>query len=253
MTLILRFLAPSVCALLVSCASPGGGGGIGNAGGLSSSSAGRSEYGNQPGPRGFRTVILDAGHGGKDSGAVSPYTNQREKDAALDTVMRLRQELGGSFKVVLMRDADFFVDLDDRVRRANNYPDAILVSVHYNSGGGSARGTETYYWRTDSYSLGRRIQNAVAAAVPSGHGNRGLVRRRIRLTRNPEIPCVLVECGYLSSPGESQLIANPAHRQQLARAIAGAIRAQAAEGDAGMGPLPAPIFAPMSRPTDAKE
>ncbi|MES2707511.1 MAG: N-acetylmuramoyl-L-alanine amidase [Verrucomicrobiota bacterium] len=247
MTVFFRSLAAALCALLVSCAAPGGGsGGAGP-------SSGRSEYGNRPGPRGFRTVILDAGHGGHDSGAVSPYTNQREKDAALDTVMRLRDELGGGFKVVLMRDSDSFIDLDDRVRRANTHPDAILVSVHYNSGGGSTRGTETFYWRTDSYSLARRIQSAIAGAVPSEHGNRGLVRRRIRLTRNPEIPCVLVECGYLSSAGESRLIASPGHRQQLARAIAGAIRAQAAEGDAGMGPLPAPIFAPMSRPTDAKE
>lgn len=247
----LRFAASALCAILVSCASPGGSGSGGAGGGAAN--LGRSEYGNRPGPRGFRTVILDAGHGGQDSGAVSPYTRQKEKDAALDTVMRLRQELGGSFNVVLMRDGDYFIDLDERVRRANTHPDAILVSVHYNSGGGGARGTETFYWRTDSYSLARRIQGAIAAAVPDEHGNRGLVRRRIRLTRNPEIPSVLVECGYLSSAGESQLIADGNHRQRLAHAIAGAIRAQAAQGDEGMGTLPAPIFAPMSRPTDPRE
>ncbi|MDB6135088.1 MAG: N-acetylmuramoyl-L-alanine amidase [Verrucomicrobiales bacterium] len=251
MTAFLRFSVGALAAVLVSCAAPGGGGGAGPK--ADASSPGRSEYGNRPGPRGFRTVILDAGHGGQDSGAVSPWTRQKEKDAALDTVMRLRRELGGGFQVVLMRDGDYFVDLDDRVRRANTWPNAILVSVHYNSGGGGSRGTETFYWRTDSYSLARRIQRSLSAVVPSERGNRGLVRRRIRLTRNPEIPCVLVECGYLSNSGESRLIADSGHRQKLAHAIAGAIRAQAAEGDAGMGPLPPPIFAPMSRPTDPRE
>lgn len=232
-------LAAAAGFFLASCAAPGGGG--------------RSEYGEGPGPRGFRTVILDAGHGGQDSGAISRWTRQQEKDAALDTVRRIRQELGGSFNVVMLRDRDVFIDLDERVRLANRYPDAILVSMHYNHGGRNTRGTETFYWRVDSYSLAKRIQREMAAVAPDERNNRGLVRRRIRLTRNPQIPCVLLEGGYLSHPSESRLIASPAYRQQLAQAIARGIRGQAAYGDAGMGPLPRPIRAPMSRPTDAPE
>lgn len=235
------FLAAAAGLFLASCASPGGGTG------------GRSEYGHRPGPQGFRTVILDAGHGGHDSGAKSRWTGQMEKDAALDTVRRIRQELGGQFNVVMMRDGDYFIDLDERVRRANGYPDAVLVSMHYNHGGPFTRGTETFYWRMDSYSLAKRIQKEMAAVAPDERNNRGLVRRRIRLTRNPQIPCVLLEGGYMSHPSESRLIADPGYRQQLARAIARGIKAQAAYGDAGMGPLPPPIVAPMSRPTDAPE
>ena len=89
--------------------------------------------------------------------------------------------------------------------------------------------------------------------VPSEQNSGGLVRRRIRLTRNPQIPCVLVECGYMSHAAESRLIADPGYRQRLARAVAKGIRDQAASGDAGMGPLPRPINAPLSRPTDASE
>ncbi len=89
--------------------------------------------------------------------------------------------------------------------------------------------------------------------VPAAQGNRGLVRRRIRLTRNPQIPCVLLEGGYMSHPAESRLIADAGYRQRLAGAIALGIRDQAAYGDAGMGPLPPPLNAPPSRPTDASE
>jgi N-acetylmuramoyl-L-alanine amidase len=235
-------VATMVAALLASCSTPGG-----------RTNLGRDVYGHRPGPKGFNTVIIDAGHGGKDSGATSPHTGQREKELALDTAKRIANNLRRDFKVVMMRSDDTFVDLDDRVVRANRYGGAILVSMHYNSGPSGIRGPETYYWRVDSHGLAVRCQRAMAAVSPSEIGNRGLVRRRIRLTRNPEIPCLLLEGGYLSNSAESRLISDPAYRQKLANAISSAIRTQASIGDSGTGPLPKPINAPPSRPTDPRE
>jgi N-acetylmuramoyl-L-alanine amidase len=217
------------------------------------SSSGRDVWGHRPGPRGFNTIVLDAGHGGKDSGAVSRFTGQKEKDLTLDMVKRVRTELGRNFRVVLMRGDDTFVDLDDRVIRANRFGDAVLVSLHFNSGPSHVSGPETYYWRVDSHGLAVRCQQAMSSVCPAENANRGMVRRRLRLTRNPEIPCLLLECGYLSNAREARLIANPAYRQKMAQAIAGAIRTQESIGDAGTGPLPKPIYAPPSRPTDASE
>jgi N-acetylmuramoyl-L-alanine amidase len=198
-------------------------------------------------------VILDAGHGGQDPGAVSGHTRQKEKDLTLDMAKRVKAELGGGVRCILLRQDDSFIDLDDRVRTANRHGDAVLVSIHFNSGPSHVRGPETYYWRVDSHGLAVRLQRAMMAASPGEQSNRGLVRRRLRLTRNPEIPCVLIECGYLSHAQESRLVARPEYRRQLAASIAAAIRAQAAHGDAGTGPLPRPIYAPPSRPTDAPE
>ena len=160
--------------LLASCAAPGG----------------RDYWGHRPGPKGFKTVIIDAGHGGTDPGAISRHTGQSEKDLTLDMARRLRAELGG-FRTILIRSDDTFVDLDERVRRANRHGDAILVSLHFNSGPSHVRGPETYYWRVDSHGLAVRLQRAMTSASPAENSNRGLVRRRLRLTRNPEIPCVL--------------------------------------------------------------
>lgn len=235
-------LALSLSAFFASCAAPS-----------TPSSRGPDEYGHRPGPQGFKTVVIDAGHGGKDSGAVSPHTRQKEKDLALDTAQRIAAALRSDFKVILMRSDDTFVDLDERVLRANRHGGAILVSMHYNSGPSYLRGPETYYWRVDSHGLATRCQKAMAATSPAESGNRELVRRRIRLTRNPQIPCVLLEGGYLSHPAESRQISDPAYRQRLANSIAAAIRTQAALGDAGTGPLPRPLNAPPSRPTDASE
>lgn len=228
--------------LFASCAGPS----VGH-------SAGRDEWGHRPGPKGFKTVILDAGHGGTDPGAISRHTGQKEKELTLDMAKRIRSELGGDFRTILMRTDDTFIDLDERVARANRHGDAILISIHFNSGPSLIRGPETYYWRVDSHGLAVRLQRAMTSASPAEHGNRGLVRRRLRLTRNPQIPCVLIEGGYLSHSAESQLVARPDYRQKLAASIAHAIRAQSAIGDAGTGPLPRPIYSPPSRPTDKAE
>jgi N-acetylmuramoyl-L-alanine amidase len=176
-----------------------------------------------------------------------------EKHLALDISKRLRAALTPGFKVVLLRSDDRFIELDERVRLASRFGDAVLVSIHLNYGSRSISGPETFYWRTDSYSLARRVQLQLSAVIPNESGNAGLVRRRLRLTRNPTIPCVLVECGYLTNAREAALIASAGYRERLAEAIARAIRDQAAYGDSGMGVLPRPIYAPPSRAGDARD
>ncbi len=221
---------------LVSCQSPLG---IGKG----------SVYGDRPGPRDFKTIVIDAGHGGKDPGARA--RGLTEKTLALDIANRVRSELSPRFKAVMIRGNDHFVDLDDRVRIANRYPDAVLVSIHLNHGSRSRSGPETYYWRSDSYSLASRLQQQMSR-VTSARSSAGLVRRRLRLTRNPVIPSVLIECGYLTSSRDAAQLNSSAHRQRLAQAIAKAIRDQSALGDSGMGRLPPPIYAPPSRAGDAR-
>jgi len=213
----------------------------------------RDEWGHRPGARGFSAVILDAGHGGKDSGATSGITGQREKDLTLDMVQRVRRELGGSVRTTITRGSDTFVELDDRVSMVNRCNDAVLVSIHFNSGPSYLAGPEVYFWRVDSCTLGRRIQSSLGKVTPEKNSNRGLVRRRLRLTRNPQLASVLVECGYISHPRESQLIARPEYRATLAKAIARAILEQRSEGDGSLGPLPGPLNEPPSKATDRRE
>ena len=223
--------------LLASCAGPLGS---------------HSEYGDRAGPRSFRTVIIDAGLGGKDSGASGRLRGQPEKTVALDIAQRLREELRSSFRVTMTRTTDTFIPLDERVRIANRSGDAVLISIHLNDGTRRLAGSETYWWRVDSYSLAKRV-HAAMRSVATGSNNRGMVRRRLRLTRNPEIPCILVECGYLSNATDSAYLATGSYRQRLAQAIASAIRDQSAHGDAGSGTLPKPIYAAKSSAHDARE
>ena len=217
--------------------------------GTKKQSLNQDAWGHRPGPRGFTTVIIDAGHGGRDSGAVSHGLS--EKAMAMDTALRLKKKLEGQFKVVLVRSGDHFVDLDDRVKIANKYSSAILVSLHYNSSRSSSiRGPETYYWRVDSHGLATRIQRNMEKVTGGKYTSLGKKRRRLRLTRNPKIPCVLVEFGYLSNAAEARSIKFSSYRDRLASAIASAIITQRKIGDSGTGPLPKPLNQPLSRSTD---
>ena len=91
----------------------------------------------------FTRVVIDAGHGGHDSGATSRYGG-REKDLALDVAMRLQPKLqAAGFETVMTRSTDKFIPLDGRARISNRQENVIFVSVHFNSSPrSSARGSE---------------------------------------------------------------------------------------------------------------
>ena len=190
-------------------------------------------------PGSFNTVVIDAGHGGKDNGAHS-RGGLMEKTVALDTALRLRPLLQrAGYRTVLVRSDDTFVELDDRVAIANRYPRGILVSIHYDySPGGWPEGVQTFFWRTDSYGLAKRVERQLA--LRTGQGYRGATRRVLRLTHNPRIPSILCECGFLSNSREATLISSPGYRQQVAQGIAEGIAEQHEHGDVGIGTLPNP-------------
>jgi len=84
----------------------------------------------------LRTVTLDAGHGGNDPGCISADGKTREKDVALDVVMRLNRMLGeyySDLNVVLTRDKDVFVPLEDRAKISNAANSDLFISVHVNA------------------------------------------------------------------------------------------------------------------------
>ena len=201
----------------------------------------------------FSTVVIDPGHGGKDSGGVSGRGAPiflREKDLTLDTAKRVRDELRrAGLKTVMVRGDDHFVELDDRVRFANRQgPGAVLVSIHYDAVSNHAmHGAKTFFWRADSHGLATRIQQQLVAATDEA--NLGVIRRRLRLTRNPEIPCVLCECAYVTNPAEAQKVATASYRQRIAHGIAQGILEEHKLGDSGIPPVPE-LYAPLSKGSD---
>src|SRR5436309_7656910 len=170
----------------------------------------------------FKTVVVDAGHGGKDSGAYRRY-GPPEKVVALDVAQRLNRKLRESqLKTVMTRDSDVFIELNDRVAIENAQKNAIFVSIHFNdSSRRGIRGFETYYHSGASIDLANRIQEKLMTIPNSANG--GIHTANFRVLRNATCPAVLVECGYLSNRSEGNQARDWEYRELLADRIAEAI------------------------------
>jgi N-acetylmuramoyl-L-alanine amidase len=170
----------------------------------------------------FNTVVVDAGHGGKDSGAYRRY-GPPEKMVALDVAQRLNRKLRESqLKTVMTRDSDVFIELNDRVAIENAQKNAIFVSIHFNdSRRRGVRGFETYYHSGASFDLASGIQTKLMTIPNSANG--GVHTANFRVLRLASCPAVLVECGYLSNRSEANKTRDWEYRELLADRIAEAI------------------------------
>src|SRR5881392_1961247 len=170
----------------------------------------------------FSTVVVDAGHGGKDSGAYRRY-GPPEKLVTLDVAERLNRKLRESkLKTVMTRSSDVFIPLDERVTIENSQKNAIFVSIHFNdSRRRGIRGFETYYHSGASIDLASRIQEKLMTIPHSA--NRGVHTANFRVLRLAYYPAVLVECGFLSNRSEGSQARDWEYRELLADRIAEAI------------------------------
>src|SRR3989449_8768897 len=170
----------------------------------------------------FSTVVVDAGHGGKDTGAYR-RSGPPEKMATLDVAERLDRKLRESqLKTVMTRSSDVFISLDERVAIENSQKNSIFVSIHFNdSRRRGVHGFETYYHSPDASELADSIQNKLMTIPHSA--NRGVHVANFRVLRLAAYPAVLVECGFLSNRAEGNEARDAEYRELLADRIAEAI------------------------------
>lgn len=171
----------------------------------------------------FTTVVIDAGHGGKDKGAF--HGGVRESRLTLQTAQRLEVLLKRKgLKTAMTRRSDVFVSLARRVAIANRYRSAVFVSIHFNgSRSPSYRGVETFYGSPAGAKLARAIQSRLATRLKTR--NRGMKQRAFKVLRQTRAPAVLVECGFLSNRGERARCRTGGYQQTAAQAICDGIMA----------------------------
>ena len=184
-----------------------------------------------------RTVIIDAGHGGEDGGAVG-VTGLVEKDLNLDLAGRLCALLEADGVRVIMtrtedvllydRGADYqgrkkVLDLAARQAIGDANPDAIFVSLHANTFPEQIyHGLQVWYSPNSEKSvlLAESIRAEVVSTLqPDNHRQSKQAGSNIFLLHKLQIPTVLVECGFLSNPAECNALADPAYRDRLAYAL----------------------------------
>lgn len=170
----------------------------------------------------FRTVIIDPGHGGHDSGGK--WGRVYEKHLALDTSVRLESHLKKmGYNTVLTRRSDYFVSLPSRMAMANKYRRAIFISIHYNyTWKRHVSGIETFYHSRQSKRLADEVHRGMMKRVKVT--DRGVKHARYYVIRNCKLPAILVEGGFVSNSSERSRMKTAWFRDAVARGIADGVK-----------------------------
>jgi N-acetylmuramoyl-L-alanine amidase len=219
----------------------------------------------------IRTIVVDAGHGGKDPGAHGP-DGLREKDVCLDIALRLRLELARrnpGVKVVLTRDRDVFISLPERTAIANRLKGDLFVSIHNNaSPDPETHGTQVFFFdsqssdraaadlslrenddtnqldilmtdlaksivRDQSIGFASLVQRALGKAINLKH--RDISYAPFYVLARTEMPAILVEVAFITNRREERLLGDSGFRQRVAVSLALGIEAYASFADGKQG------------------
>lgn len=194
---------------------------------------------------GLKRIVIDPGHGGKDSGARNEQHGHQEKQLTIDVANRVKTLLEQrGYEVILTRKRDSYIPLAERSRVANRGNADLFISLHFNAAAStSAAGLETFaltpqYQASSKYPKpGSRdrtryegndqdtwnmlaayhIQRGLVAGL--GGPDRGVKRARFLVLKGLECPGVLVELGFVSHQPTAQRLRSSVERQRIAQAL----------------------------------
>lgn len=177
------------------------------------------------------TIVIDAGHGGEDGGAVS-CTGVKESTVNLEIALRLNDLLRlMGYRTQMIRTTDISVytsgntlaqkkvsDLKERVRIVNQGGNTVLLSIHQNTySDAKYAGAQIFYApEGDSKALADALQTAFRENLNPGSSRESKQAEGIYLMEHIRCTGVLVECGFLSNPGEEARLRDPGYQQRLA-------------------------------------
>ena len=165
-------------------------------------------------------VTVDPGHGGGDPGCGEE--GALEKDIVLPISLMLREMLEeAGVAVVMTRQTDESVSLDDRAILANNVGSDLFVSIHCNSYEGEARGMDVYYHKSESAK--ELAQTVLDQAATLGVRTRQVQKNNYQVLWDTDMPAVLVETGFVTDPEEYALLQQEEYQEKIAQAIALAV------------------------------
>lgn len=177
-----------------------------------------------------KLIVLDAGHGGSDCGAVGEVEGKAvyEKDLTLQITKRVQKVLEkAGYSVSMTRTGDTLPTLVERPTQANEENAALFVSIHINAAGAAeACGTEVFYAESnngDAYGatskeLAKNVLGKMLYYMDSN--NRGVKTEEHAVTKRCNMPAVLAEIGFISNPEEAYMMTTDEYQQKAAQGIA---------------------------------
>lgn len=182
-------------------------------------------------------IVVDAGHGGFDGGydpAGSGITSLKEKDINLSIAMKLKEDLENEgFEVIMTREEDKGLyeegdshkkrtDMKNRVDLINQSGAVIAVSIHQNSfPQSSSKGAQVFYHESseEGKKMAEILQNCLREDLWAENNRQAKANSSYYMLKNTKCPIVIVECGFLSNPGEAALLNDEEYQGKTAKAI----------------------------------
>ncbi len=172
------------------------------------------------------TIMVDPGHGGNDPGTSSADEGVYEKDITWDVALKVQEYLEeAGVNVMLSRNGDEFINKHDRAAKANERGVDLFVSIHCNflENDTVTSGVETYY--VEGVEDGKALANAVHSQVLAITGADDMYVRTndFVVIKDTNMPAVLIEIGYLSSPEDVGLLCTNSYKSKMAYGIAAGV------------------------------
>ena len=164
-----------------------------------------------------KRILIDAGHGGTDYGAIRGDIN--EKDIVLDVAKLVQKDLTKlGHTVIMTREDDTYVSLQDRVDISEKENADIFISIHVNSSvKPEIEGVETHYYHQESIDLAQAVHESLITNLKSF--DRGLFKSKFYVINHTTMPAILCEIGFISNEDEQKLIITDKRKKQTADAI----------------------------------
>lgn len=172
-------------------------------------------------PAAGKTILIDPGHGGKDSGSIG--NGILEKDVNLDIAKRLNTKLNASGALpVMTRSNDTFYSLQERVNKGATAGADLFISVHGNANDAtSANGTETYYDETYQAAASKRLAGQIQPKVVNAlkTRDRAVKTAPFYVIKYSKMPSVLVETAFITNPSDASKLKQASYKEKAAAAI----------------------------------
>jgi N-acetylmuramoyl-L-alanine amidase len=180
----------------------------------------------------MKKIVIDPGHGGVDSGAVSDdLPGVYEKTYALNISKRLKclAEMDGKFECLMTRTEDVFLSLDARAKMANDWGADLFVSIHHNARFVEQPGIEVetfYYIGSALTSFSSKVADHIQTELILGmkkHGelviDRGVKQANFAVLRKTKMPAILTELGFITDKDEATWLGVSLNRALLAELL----------------------------------
>lgn len=167
----------------------------------------------------IKKVVIDAGHGGSDSGAIGP-SGYYEKTFTLSTSMRLKTLLeNNGYSVIMTRTTDVYLTLAERTAVSNNSNADLFISMHANSFNENSKGIETYSYQSTGTAadIAKLVQARLVANL--GLTNRGHKTAGYYVLKYNNKPAILIEAAFITNPTEEALLKSPAFQEKVAKSV----------------------------------